>query len=712
MREIVLDSKRFEIVGDIQRRNINPWRVAIDTGPTGYSSFSSASVEEYHGMRGGIGVKYQKASGTEQLYWSEGMNTSLDAGMILGPKINTAGTFGKACVGLFDFNGSGTMKTYAYGDKLIAEWSGTEWTSRETGLENPIDAIVVTDETNTYAVVSSATAAKYSTNGTAWTTLSGCKGYLAVYDNRLIGFYGQTVNHSPHGDILGAWETPWKVSAYLGTTNGLFAGKLLTNGDPVLYLNTSEGLWAIDYHTRQIYKQEISFPPHDYAGYAGMYWNSYVWVSTGAGIKKISPGMATDVGPDQDDGLPSGYQGAVYDMLGLADWLVYCVNGGSSDKSSIFKRHGTIGGNQQIYTSGCHKVKDTTDTIAASNDDSQAALNTLLNEIKADYNTHRASTTYHQAADSTNVVVAADATNLATSLTLVNEIKADFNAHRILSGVHIGSDTKNVVAADDATTLATAVTLSDEIKADFNLHLLEGGQIRCLHYSPSSMYTNGRLWWGEDTGIKYCMFPDFNADPTEITGYEFVSASSKAIFSIFRPLAAFNKLALKVMGVTKGCEVHETSGAKEKYFTIYYKVNNGGWVELGDFTESPVPTDLDFASGAGLEFRTIQFGIEATTDDAAITPELKSLMFAYLPSTKRLRGFTFVVRASQHNAEKIFTDLHTIQDKETLIQFYPSGDTSKTSYRVKVTNLPENVHFDQNREEGEIAVSCEEIFRG
>lgn len=591
MREIVLDANRFQITGEIQRRNINPWAARIDTGPTGYSSFSQASIEEWHGMRGGIGVKHQKASGTEQLYWSEGVNTSLDGGFILGPKINTAGAFGKACVGMFDFNGSGSMKTYAYGDSLIGEWSGSAWTPRNTPIASPISSIVVTDEEDTYAVISSAEAAKYSDDGTTWNDLEGCKGYLAVLDNRLIGIYGQTVNYSPRGDINGTWAT-FKVSAYLGTINRLFAGKLLTNGDPVLYLATSEGLWAIDFWTQQIYKQEISFPPHDYAGYAAMYWNSYVWISTGAGIKKITPGMATDVGPDQDDGLPSTYQGAVFDMLGLSDWLVYCVNGGSSDdqKSSIFKRHGTIGGNQQIYTGAVNKP------------------------------------------------------------------------------------------------------------------------IRCLHFSPSSMYTNGRLWWGEDTGIKYCMFPDYNADPTEITGYEFVLASGKAILSTFRPLAAFNKLALRVMAITKGCD--DTVDA-ERQFTIYYKVDDGDWeTALGVFATSPAPTALEFASGAGLVFRTITLGIEGETHDSATTPELKSLMFAYLPSTKRLRGFIFVVPCNQHNAEKIFTDLHTIQDKDTLVLFYPSGDTGKTSYRVKITNLPENIHWDANRKEGEIQVSVEEIFRG
>lgn len=56
------------------------------------------------------------------------------------------------------------------------------------------------------------------------------------------------------------------------------------------------------------------------------------------------------------------------------------------------------------------------------------------NDIKAKYNTHRASTTHHYTADSTNVVAAADATDQASLETLLNELKADINLH-MASGV-------------------------------------------------------------------------------------------------------------------------------------------------------------------------------------------------------------------------------------------------------------------------------------
>lgn len=54
---------------------------------------------------------------------------------------------------------------------------------------------------------------------------------------------------------------------------------------------------------------------------------------------------------------------------------------------------------------------------------------TRANDIKAKYEVHRASTTYHYNADSTNTIAAADATDQTSLNTLLNELKTDFNAH-------------------------------------------------------------------------------------------------------------------------------------------------------------------------------------------------------------------------------------------------------------------------------------------
>lgn len=650
-RKILLDSEYYDVTGDLHRRNINPRAARFETGVPGYSSFTQASVEAWKGMRGGIGHKYQESSGTEECWWSEGLDASHDAGIILGPKVNTAGAFGNNAYTAWVQNTSysagvfvkattynshiyecktggtsagteptwpttdGTEKTdntvtwtcrsvviadifnfggkvYAYSQNMIAEWDVTnsDWDAKETGLADPIDHAVFTDSTATYAVVSSATAAKYTTDGATWTTLTGCMGYLTAHDNKLYGFYGQTINYSPAKDIDGTWST-CKLSAYLGTVHGLFTARSQNSDEPLLCLHTSEKLWTIDPWVQEIYPY-IELTGNTYAGMAGMFWNSYIYCSTGPGIKKVSPGLITDVGPDQNDGLPSGYQGVIYDMIGMADgsWMAYCVNGQTLNKSSIIKRHGTVGGNQQVYTT--------------------TAINT---------------------------------------------------------------------------------------------------PITCLNYSPSSMtgMTNGRLWWGEGINIKYCMMPDFNTDVTEISGYEFAS-TGYIIYSIFRPLEAFTKLGISVAGVTKNC-------ASNKPIAItYYSDNDTDWQTFDSFTSSPQPTALSFGSGAGLEFRWIKLKATLTTiSPYTTTPELRSLELDYDAPTKPLRGWTFLIHVSQHNAEAVIDALHTTQEKNTLVLFYPSGSdkAEQPSYRVKITTIAEEIHWDANREEGDIQVTVEELLR-
>lgn len=77
---------------------------------------------------------------------------------------------------------------------------------------------------------------------------------------------------------------------------------------------------------------------------------------------------------------------------------------------------------------GVHIVADAANPVAAVDATDQATANTLLNELKADFNLHRALTSSHAVADAT-AVASANATDLATSVTLVNEIFTRLNAH-------------------------------------------------------------------------------------------------------------------------------------------------------------------------------------------------------------------------------------------------------------------------------------------
>lgn len=76
-----------------------------------------------------------------------------------------------------------------------------------------------------------------------------------------------------------------------------------------------------------------------------------------------------------------------------------------------------------------HKAADAATLTATYPATDLATAQTLANEIKADYGTHRASATIHDNADATNTISAADATDQSSLNTLLNELKTDINAH-------------------------------------------------------------------------------------------------------------------------------------------------------------------------------------------------------------------------------------------------------------------------------------------
>jgi hypothetical protein len=599
MGQVSLDGNLYSVKdGTIQRRNINPRAARFETGTPGYASFTQGSAMAWKGLRGGIGHKYQEGSGNEECYFSDGLDATHRSSIIQGPKINTAGTgdgaFGVAPVKIIDFGGS----TYAVGNSVCKKWNtGTSaWdTADSSALASPLDAIVVTDSTDSYLIVSNATSARKTADGSSWSALSGMMGYMAYHDNRLCGIYGQTLYYSDADDVDSCSSSCTVAGEDMGTIHGLFTAKSQVNDEPLLCINATKGLFTFDFWVNQVYPY-LTLTGHSNAGRAGMFWNSYIFISSLGGIKKIAGKLVTDIGPDQDDGLPSTYQGYVYDMCPAGDgsWMVFSVhNGAATDKSSLFKRHGTVGGNQQIYS-----------TSSAN----------------------------------------------------------------------------------------TAIT--------------------CVHYSPSHLYTNGRLWWGEGTSVKYCMFPDFNSDPTQISSYEYVASSGKLVYPIFAPMEAFSKTAIRVRGATKGC----TSDLK---FTIYYRTDancfteiGSNWTTLGTFTASPSPTDLDIASGAGIEFKQLQLAVAGETNSSTSTPELLSLELDWNLPTDIISSWTFPVSVTQNNAEKTLDTLYVSQAKKTLVSFYPSGDTQHgTGYWVRVGNLPESIEWSRFRH-GTVQVIVEELIKG
>lgn len=754
MRQILLNGKYYKIQGDIIKRAVSPWMAKVSSGSREFSDFSQVQLEEWHDFRNGIGLESMLPAESARTWFTEGIDFTTPRSAVLGPLVTTAGAFDVAPVKIIDFQD----KTYAIGNNLIAKWitgaetdqnnlrpnaagadteltastgdnytcvdevtasdadyvetsatatlqrdlynvtaswgSGTiskvtvkarckedsetvglcelsvrsgsttdegtqqslttswavyssdwttnpdtgdpwtwaeipalqvgvrlynststdgtkcsqvyaevhyvptvsSWDPKEVNLASPLDAIVVTDAADEYLVVSSASTAVYwdgvNTVGEPWATLSTVKGYLAFYDTKLYGITtdGGTLYYSAANNIDGSGDD-LSLSGNFGMVYDLFEGKLLADGTPVLYMCGTEGLFTIDVANAKAYKQEVEYPPLTNAGHKGMYWNGNVWVTTGFGILKVTPSMATFVGPDLDDGLPKTYQGSIFDMVAVNNWLVYCVNKtSSSDKSSIIKRNSSYGGNLQVYTS----------------------------------------------------------------------------------------------AADTA--------------------------IACLHHSPSSLYSPGRLWFGEGTDVKYMPFPDTTSNVKQVTDYEYVDDSGYGKFPTLRKLAAIPKVALGYAAITKSCDDSD-------YISLYYGLDGANPTTLlGHFKTSPNPTLLTFNNGLGIEFYTIQPAIKLIRGSTTTnSPELESLLFYYMPRPAIINAWTFNVLCIEDNAEELITEFEAIRDTKVLVVFNPTGDEKKTdfNYNVALTTMPLKFYVEnQAAREGLINITVEQIFEG
>lgn len=354
MAKIILNSHPIEITGDITEKQVAPWAAKIGTGGSEFGNFTPCDIREYADLRGGLGVESEEQP-TQRFYWSEGVETTKDRYWTLGPLVNTMGALAAAPLKMIDYKSI----TYAFTDS--ASWylvTGTStWTATgdASPLAAPTDAITFKDATGNYLVVCNGSDARYCLTGYGvgndWASLTtNDMKYMAAMDNRLWGvdstgttLYGSNASNN----IDGVWSSSSLSGDYTAVTD-LFAGKLLTSGDPCLYMLTAEGLYAIDVYAQKAYKQEVRYPLTTQAK-CGMYWNGAVYISTGMGIARITGNDVTQFGPDEDDGLNTDYQGYVTDMIGVAHWVIIAVAGGTKD--SILKRHETMGGWHQIYTS-------------------------------------------------------------------------------------------------------------------------------------------------------------------------------------------------------------------------------------------------------------------------------------------------------------------------------------------------------------------------
>ena len=515
-----------------------------------------------------------------------------------------------------------------------------------------------------------------------------------------------------------------------GTVYGLFEGKLMSDGSPALYFHGTRGLFAIDVSAEVAYQQEVSYPPLTNAGRAGLYWNANLWVSTGYGILKIAPSTATHIGPDQDDGLPSGFQGSIYEIETVNNWLVYCVNGGSTDKSSILKRNATLGGNLQVYTTSATNKAIPCLHHSPSSQFTNGRLwwgeDTDIKYAMFPDVTHNVKqiATYEYGDTSLLENGSFEAGDPPASWTLIGgSATVSRSSAQAKIGTYSALLTRNGVdchiyqgysgyAGYASKTVTLGCWVYATVAARAGIGLGDGKD------SASSTLHTGVAGW-EWLTVSLTV----DATPTYLRSYlEIVDGNTSAYFDgatlidnetnaklpIFRKLAVISKTALGVALITEDCDDNE-------FITVYYGLNGAAPTTLlGTYKTSPRPTILTFGSGLGTVFYRIQLAVKLIRGSTNTnTPQLESLIFYYIPTPVTIHSWTFQIEATGDEGERWFTEFEAIRDTNTLVPFIPSGDSAKTSYNIKLAHMPSREWWEnQGRREGVFTVTVQQLFEG
>ena len=151
---------------------------------------------------------------------------------------------------------------------------------------------------------------------------------------------------------------------------------------------------------------------------------------------------------------------------------------GNDLKAQLNAHMGTVG--------SVHGAADATNLVTADDIDADtdwADIAAFVDALRAAYEAHRVLTTdsVHTNADSTNTVSTTALGTVQTHVdTLLTELKGDFNAHIALASSHPAIDKTMLITTADAATLATSVALANDFKTQYNDHISRAGEAAVL----------------------------------------------------------------------------------------------------------------------------------------------------------------------------------------------------------------------------------------
>ena len=365
--EIYLKGTYYPLERPVQSvlASIYPGKVVI--GDTTKDSQLRTSIVAWSDWRGGIGIERMQGGGDVNRAWDSDLQLRYKNHLVLGNLANETDTIAHG-LALFDNDATGIGTINTFNNKIYAVWNGSTsenpkmyvwndeqeywWDGRTedqaigvhtddtfavpdqvTDSLNFVDSsgtnyLVLAHYDSTNSGYSHATVPSYDgTTDSTWTSDAQDTKYLAQWDERLWG-----ISHGGqlwYAHTIGDESLDAQLPLPAGYVTGLFVARD-TQGEPILYAATKQGLWAHDATNARFIQTEVDFPFHPHGGKGTIRWRDAIYFPSGLGLYKYINGsnsaVLSVVGPDRDDGLDSEHRGTIMLAEGTHNELMVGVD--------------------------------------------------------------------------------------------------------------------------------------------------------------------------------------------------------------------------------------------------------------------------------------------------------------------------------------------------------------------------------------------------
>lgn len=327
--EVYIGGTYFRTTGPVRVTNISVTPNPIvfgDTGRQGDTQVMSQLIQSSH--VGGSGVYKANPRIDTERYWKSRAETRFSGFLTLPPLSfamgRPAGLTSEVLMDSQEFNGE---QYFVFSNKVYRWLEATKsWSALDHTLGgNPTDSIIFQGKLY-YAC---GTTIETRTTAAVWASAGTPAGYLTIWDNRLWRL-GET---SP-----GLWQL---FSSVDGTTWSAALGDLPTDANPTqltvyrdvagasaMYAMTQTGPWVYDANNARFLQSEVRIPrvPTGERVRSTVFRDGKFYFSSGGlgmvSVQAGNPFVASPMGLDMDDGVPSEDTGRIAAIASDFNWLL------------------------------------------------------------------------------------------------------------------------------------------------------------------------------------------------------------------------------------------------------------------------------------------------------------------------------------------------------------------------------------------------------